>query len=96
MDPNEAQNILQYMQLFGHAPAGISPENLKLVQALQAAKAAVPAQPVAAAPSPTFNRATPGVGGAISDAVKAAAGAMAPKSVTQQSQREAALEAASQ
>jgi hypothetical protein len=96
MDPNEAQNIAQYMQLFGHAPPGISPENLKLVQALQTAKAAVPAQSVAAASPPTFNRATPGVGGAISDAVKAAAGAMAPKAVTQQSQREAALEAANQ
>lgn len=95
MDPNEAQNIAQYMQLFGHAPPGISPENLKLVQALQAAKAAQPAA-VPAAPVPTYNRATPGMGGAISDAVKAASGAMAPKAVTQQSQREAALEAANQ
>jgi hypothetical protein len=94
MDPSEAQNIAQYMQLFGHAPPGISPENLKLVQALQAAKAAAPA--AAATPPPTFNRATPGVGGAISDAVKAAAGAMAPKAITQQTPREAALEAANQ
>jgi hypothetical protein len=94
MDPTEAQNIAQYMQLFGHAPPGISPANLKLVQALQAAKAA---QPVAPAPSvPTYNRATPGVGGAISDAVKAVAGATAPKSVTEAAQRQAAMEAASQ
>ena len=95
MDPNEAQNIAQYMQLFGHAPPGISPENLKLVQALQAAKAAAPvAAPVA--PRPAYNQATPGVGGAISDVVKAAAGAMAPKAITQQGARQAALEAANQ
>lgn len=95
MDPSEAQNIMQYMQLFGHAPAGISPENLKLVQALQAAKTAQPAT-APATPMPTYNRATPGVGGAISDVVKAAAGAMAPKSVTQAAQRQAAMEAANQ
>lgn len=95
MDPNEAQNIIQYMQLFGHAPAGISPENLKLVQALQTAKATQPAV-APATPVPTYNRATPGMGGAISDAVKAAAGAMAPKSVTQAAQRQAAMEAANQ
>jgi hypothetical protein len=95
MDPNEAQNIAQYMQLFGHAPPGISPENLKLVQALQAAKAAQPTQPAPVAP-PTYNRASPGVGGAISDAVKAAASAVAPKAITQQNARQAALEAANQ
>jgi hypothetical protein len=95
MDPNEAQNVLQYMQLFGHAPTGISPENLKLAQALQAAKAAQPAA-APATPVPVANRATPGVGGAISDAVKAIAGATAPRSVTQQSQRLAAQEAANQ
>jgi len=94
MDPNEAQNILQYMQLFGHAPAGISPQNLKLVQALQAAKAAQPAAPVT--PTPAINRATPGLGGAISDAVKAVAGVTAPKSITQQNARLAAQEAANQ
>ncbi len=95
MDPNEAQNIIQYMKLFGHAPAGISPENLKLVQALQAAKAQQP-QATPVAPRPVYNQATPGVGGAISDAVKAASIAGAPKSITQQTAREAALEAANQ
>lgn len=95
MDPTEAQNIAQYMQLFGHAPPGISPANLKLVQALQQAKAAQPAV-APAAPVPSYNRATPGVGGAISDAVKAVAGATAPRSVTEAAQRQAAMEAANQ
>jgi hypothetical protein len=40
MDPAERDNILAYMKLFGHAPAGISPENLQLIKALQAAQAA--------------------------------------------------------
>jgi hypothetical protein len=93
MDPTEAQNVLQYMQLFGHAPAGISPENLKLVQALQAAKAA---QPAPTTPTPAVNRATPGLGGAISDAVGAVAKAVAPKSITQQSARLAAQEQANE
>lgn len=95
MDPNDTANVLQYMKMFGHAPAGISPENLKLIQALQAAKTQQP-QAAPVAPPPTYNRATPGMGGAISDAVKAIAGAGAPKSITQQTAREAALEAANQ
>ena len=37
---------------------------------------------------PVYNQATPGVGGAIKDAVDAAARAMAPKSVTEIRQRE--------
>jgi len=94
MDPNDMQAIMQYMQLFGHAPPGISPQNLQLIQALQAAKAQAP-KPVAA-PVPVGNRATPGVSGAVSDAVKAIAGATAPRSITQAAQREAALEAANQ
>jgi hypothetical protein len=92
MDPSEAQNIAQYMQLFGHAPPGITPEHLKLVQALQVAKAAQPA----ATPVPVGNRATPGLSGAISDAVNAVARTVAPKSITQQQQRLAAQEAANQ
>lgn len=89
MDPGEVQNILQYQQLFGHAPPGITPQNLQLAQALQAARTRLP---VTAPPS----RATPGVSGAIKDAVKAIAGVTAPKSITQQNAREAQQEAANQ
>jgi hypothetical protein len=95
MDPNEIQQIQQYMQAFGHAPPGITPEHLQLVQALQAAKARAPT-PTPATPVPSYNRATPGMSGAISDAVKAIAGATAPKAITQQPGRMAAQEAASQ
>jgi hypothetical protein len=38
VDPSETANILRYMQMFGHPPPGITPENLKLIQALSAAK----------------------------------------------------------
>jgi hypothetical protein len=38
MDPSEAANILRYTQMFGHPPPGITPENLKLIQALSQAK----------------------------------------------------------
>jgi hypothetical protein len=96
MDPNDTQAILQYMRLFGHAPPGISPQNLQLIQALQAAKAQAPSKPAPVAPVPVGNRATPGVSGAITDAIKAIAGATAPRSITQQAQREAAQEAANQ
>ena len=97
MDPNDTQNILQYMKLFGHAPAGISPENLKLIQALQAAKSQQPAMTAPAAPPrPLYNRATPGFTGAISDAVKAAAATGAPRAITQTGVRNAQLEAANQ
>lgn len=94
MDPQELSNIAQYMQLFGHAPPGIDPQKLQLVQALQAARAAAPK--VAAPPVPVGNRATPGVSGAIKDAVAAAAQAVAPRSIVQQQQRLAAQEAANQ
>lgn len=94
MDPQELSNIAQYMQLFGHAPPGIDPQKLQLVQALQAAKAAAPKAPVA--PVPVGNRATPGVSGAIKDAVQAAAQAVAPRSIVQQQQRMAAQEAANE
>jgi hypothetical protein len=97
MDPQEIQQIQQYMQAFGHAPPGITPQNLQLIQALQAAKAKAPApatQPVT--PVPVYNRATPGTNGAISDAVKAISSAVAPKSITQQAARQAAAEAANQ
>lgn len=96
MDPNDTQNILQYMKLFGHAPAGITPDNLKLIQALQAAKAQQPAVVAPQTPIPRYNNATPGVGGAISDVIKSAVNAGAPKSLTQQNQRMAAQEAANQ
>lgn len=95
MDPSEIQSIMQYMQTFGHAPPGITPQNLQLVQALQAAKQR-PAVAAPTMPPPTFNRATPGISGAISDAVKAVSGAVAPKAITQQNARLAAQEAASQ
>ncbi len=93
MDPQEISNIAQYMQLFGHAPPGIDPQKLQLVQALQAAKAAAPK---AVTPVPVGNRATPGVSGAIKDAVQAAAQAVAPRSIVQQQQRLAAQEAANE
>lgn len=38
---------------------------------------------------PVYNQASPGIGGAIKDAVSAVARAVAPRSVTQQDQREA-------
>jgi hypothetical protein len=94
MDPSEAANIAQYTKLFGHPPPGATPQNLQLAQALQAARAAQPKAP--AAPVPVYNRATPGVTGAISDAVKAAANVAAPKSITQRQQALAAQEAAGQ
>ncbi len=95
MDPNDTQNILQYLKLFGHAPAGITPENLKLIQALQAAKAQTPT-PAPQTPVPRYNNASPGMGGAISDVISAAAHAAAPRSITQQQGRLAAQEAANQ
>lgn len=94
MDPNEIAAIRQYMQTFGHAPPGITPQNLQLIQALQAAKARAPA--AAAMPITSYNRSTPGVSGAIHDAVKAVASAVAPKAITQQPARMAAQEAANQ
>ncbi len=96
MDPQEISNIAQYMQLFGHAPPGIDPQKLQLVQALQAAKAAAPKATAPVTPVPVGNRATPGVSGAIKDAVAAAAQAAAPRSIVQQQQRLAAQEAANQ
>lgn len=95
MDPSETQNILQYMKLFGRPPPGISPQNLQLIQALQAARAS---QPAAApmAPRPVYSHGTPGVTGALKDALGAIAPAVAPQSLVQRPQMLAAQEAAQQ
>ncbi len=84
MDPSESANIQQYIQLFGHPPPGITPQNLQLIQALQAAKASKPVVPATA--RPVRNAATPGVAGAIQDAVNAVAPAIAPRSLAQRAQ----------
>jgi hypothetical protein len=58
-------NILRYTQMFGHAPPGITPENLKLIQALSAAKqrqvlapppAPTPTPPAAVTPMPVVTQ----------------------------------------
>lgn len=90
MDPSESANIQQYIQLFGHPPPGITPQNMQLIQALQAARAAQPPSPPA--PRPVRNAATPGMSGAIHDAIAAAANAAAPRAIVQRPQALAAQE----
>ncbi len=90
MDPSESANIQQYIQLFGHPPPGVTPQTMQLIQALQASRASQPAAP--AAPRPVRNAATPGISGAIQDAVAAAANAAAPRAIVQRPQALAAQE----
>ncbi len=93
MDPSESANIQQYIQLFGHPPPGITPQNLQLIQALQAARANQPATAaVPPVPRPVRNAATPGMSGAIKDAIAAAANAAAPRAIIQRPQALAAQE----
>ena len=94
MDPSETQNVLQYMKLFGRAPPGITPQNLQLIQALQAARAGQPAASMTA--RPVYAHGAPGVSGALKDAIGAIAPAMAPQSIAQRQQLLAAQEAAQQ
>jgi hypothetical protein len=55
MDPSEAANIQQYIQMFGHPPPGVNAQQFQafqLAQALQAGKtpSAAPAAPPVTAP----------------------------------------------
>lgn len=90
MDPSETQNVLQYMKLFGRPPPGITPQNLQLIQALQAARASQP--PAAPTPRPVRNAGTPGMAGAMKDALGAVLPAVAPQSLVQRQQILAAQE----
>ncbi len=97
MDPSESANVLQYMKLFGRPPPGITPQNLQLIQALQAARASQSAAAAPAAPArPVYAHGTPGVTGALQDAIGAVAPAVAPQSIVRRPQVLAAQEAAAQ
>lgn len=96
MDPSESANVLQYMKLFGRPPPGITPQNLQLIQALQAARASQPAAAVPVAPRSVYAHGTPGVTGALQDAIGAVAPAVAPQSIVRRPQVVAAQEAAAQ